>query len=126
MNLVAKKRSLDKARHLSRLPAKPQLTLRPDADEVKAKQSISVEVSFKGCERVELTLEPRGLFTLDQKVLEAGGTVTLLGKKDGIATLIGTGVRRNKDVVQRMIHLRCHGPLLRIKAFGYTPRGKRG
>jgi hypothetical protein len=125
MKFEAKKRASTLATRLLRLvprPAeKPELWLRPSADKVKATASVAVDVSFKGVDRVEFDLEPKGTFTLDQSVLEKDGIVRLLAKADGKATLIATGVRRGRDVVQRLAHLECEGPVVRIIAWGYIP-----
>src|SRR5947207_3014198 len=125
MKVEAKKRATALAGRLLRLvprPAeKPEILLRPAADKVKATASISVDVSFKGVDRVEFDLEPRGTFTLDTRVLEKDGIIRLLGKMDGKATLIATGVRRGQDVVQRLAHVECEGPVVRIIAWGYIP-----
>jgi hypothetical protein len=125
MKFEAKKRATSLAGRILRLvprPAeKPEVWLRPGADKVKATASIQVHVSFKGVDRVEFDLEPKGTFTLDTKVLEKDGIIRLLGKMDGKATLVATGVKSGRDVVQRLAHLECEGPVVRIIAWGYIP-----
>jgi hypothetical protein len=115
------------ARRLLRLVPgqKPQLELRPSVTKVKATSAISVQVAMRGVDRVELELEPKGTFTLDRGALEQDGEVRLLGKMDGKATLIATGMRRGQDVVQRLLHVECDGPLVRILAYGYVPGSAR-
>src|SRR5438876_8640604 len=120
MKVGVKNRAAVIARRLLRLvpSEKPELWLRPGADKVKATATLSVEVSFKGVDRVEFEVEPKGTFTLDTTALVQDGIVRLLGKMDGKATLIATGVRRGRDVVQRLAHGECEGPVLRIIAWG--------
>lgn len=99
----------------------PSLELSCATPRVKATAAIPVEVAFSGIDRVEFELEPKGTFSLDVEKLEESGIVRLLGKKDGKATLIATGVRGKVDVIQRLVHLECDGPLVRILAWGYIP-----
>lgn len=96
---------------------KPALTLRPDLKEVNAGETITVDVGFKGMDSVELRLEPSKTFSLDLKSMKKPGLVRLKGKRDGIATLIAKGAG-----IEKMIHLRCVGPTVRILAFGYWVR----
>ena len=125
MNVASGKVSL--ARRLLRLVPgqKPQLELRPSVSRVKATAGIEVQVTMRGVDRVELELEPKGTFTLDRAALDDDGEVRLLGKMDGKATLIATGMRRGADVVQRLLHVECDGPVVRILAYGYVPGSAR-
>ena len=100
---------------------KPALTLRADVREVKANASIAVSVGMKGLDRVELELEPKGAFTLDLKSLSKAGVVRLKGHMDGKATLIATGKVGRKGVIEKMLHIACEGPSLRLLGFGYIP-----
>ena len=126
MKVEAKKRDTTLAGRLLRLvprpDEKPTLTLRAALERVNATASIPVEVSFTGVDRVEFELEPVGTFKLDNTRLESDGIIRLLGQADGKATLIATGVRRGVDVVQRLVHVECDGPLVRILAYGYLPK----
>ena len=128
MKVGAKNRAAVIARRLLRLvpSEKPELWLRTSAEKVKATATLSVEVSFKGVDRVEFEVEPKGTFTLDTTALVQDGIVRLLGKMDGKATLVATGVRHGRDVVQRLAHVECEGPLLRIIAWGYIPGQRKG
>jgi len=105
----------------ARKALKPALTLRSDVREVKANASIAVSVGMKGLDKVELELEPRGAFSLDLKSLSKAGIVRLKGHKDGQATLIATGKVGRKSVIEKMLHIACEGPSLRLLGFGYIP-----
>jgi hypothetical protein len=111
-----------KVRPAAKKAVKPALTLRPDVREVKANASIKVSVGMKGLDKVELALEPRGAFSLDLKSLSKTGIVRLKGHKDGKATLIATGKVGRKSMVEKMLHVACVGPSLKILGFGYTPK----
>jgi hypothetical protein len=130
MKVEAKKQATPVARLLRLVPGfgkrtQPSLELSAAKGRVKATASIPVEVSFAGVDRVELELEPKNTFALDTASLEESGIVRLLGKRDGKATLIATGVRSGVDVIQRLVHVECDGPIVRILSFGYTPGGTR-
>jgi hypothetical protein len=96
---------------------KPAITLRPDVKQIDAGETITVDVGLKAIDAVELRLEPAKTFSLDTKSMKKSGKVHLKGKRDGIATLIARG-----GGVEKMIHLRCVGPTVRILAFGYWVR----
>lgn len=131
MKVEAKKRSGTAVGKLLRLvpglgrKTVPSLELNCATPRVDATAAIPVQVAFDGIDRVEFALEPKGTFVLDVDRLEESGIVRLLGKKDGKATLIATGVRGKVDVIQRLVHVECDGPLVRILAWGYIPGSRK-
>jgi hypothetical protein len=100
---------------------KPSLTLTADVPEVKAGRTIALKVEFKGADKVELQLEPRGTFEMDLSEMKKPGLVRLKGRKDGKGTVIATAHVKG-GVIRRMIHLACEGPVVRILGFGYLPK----
>lgn len=108
---------------VDRIQQAPELTLEADLREVKATATLPVRVAFRGLDRVDLELEPAQTFSLDVTSVAETGIVRLLGKADGKATLIAHGVKDGRDVAQRLLHVACEGPVVRIVAFGYLPGG---
>ena len=124
MSVEARKRkSHHKAAARKAVSRLPRLSLTASVTQMKSGSAADVAVAFGGVDRVDFVLEPRGVLTMDVASLEVDGSVRLLGKKDGIGTLIASGVRRGKIVIQRMVHVAVEGPLLKIRAFGYKPQG---
>ncbi len=101
---------------------KPALALEAETLYVKAGGVIPVAVELKNLDAVELTLEPAKIFSLDLPSLTRKGLVRLRGKKDGKATLIASGRVGAAEVIRKMLHVECEGPVVRILGFGYIPR----
>jgi hypothetical protein len=111
------------AKVAARKVAKPELTLKADKLEVKAGRAIKVAVAFKNVDEVELQVVPHDGFSIDLTSMRKSGPVRIRGEKDGKATLVACGFRGAKQVIRRMIHVACEGPVLRILGFGYIPKG---
>ena len=101
--------------------AKPGLALEARVARVKQHAAIEVTVALAGLDRVALELEPHGVFALGAVELRESGTVRLLGKRDGLASLIVRGYAGGRGVIERMVHVQCDGPTVRILRMGYTP-----
>jgi hypothetical protein len=121
---AAKARTQTKIAPRSRVAAppapRPVLALTAPGTRIKKDGVLPVQVAFSGCDEVRLELEPLKMFRLDVASLSSSGEVRLLGRRDGKATLIATGMRMGVPVIQRMLHLDCDGPVVRILGFGYT------
>lgn len=102
--------------------AAPSLRLDADRPEVKAGEAVRLTVRFGGLDSVELELAPKKGFAIDLRSLSKPGVVHLRGKRDGTTTVIASGRAGGKEVVRKLIHLRCEGPKVRILAFGYIPK----
>lgn len=100
---------------------KPSLTIVADRSEAKSGRKITLNVDFKGAEKVVLELEPHGTFDMDLTSLKKPGLVRLHARKDGKATVIATALGKGGKGVQRLVHLQCHGPVVKIIGFGYIP-----
>ena len=109
-----------RVRTAARQAQKPVLLLSAPSVRVKKDGVLPVQVAFSGVDEVRVELEPLTMFRLDVSSLSASGEVRLLGRRDGKATLIATGIRMGVPVIQRMLHLDCDGPVVRILGFGYT------
>ena len=107
-------------------PAKPEvrpvLTLAATGLRVRKNGVLPIAVAFTGLDEVRFELEPQRILRLDRATLDAPGEVRLLGRRDGKASLFATGLRQGVVVIERMIHLDCDGPVVRLLGFGYTPR----
>src|SRR5438094_4819680 len=88
-----------------RAAAKPEVTLRAGVERVKTRGAIPVDVAFSGAERVELTLEPAGTFSLDSRTLKKPGVVRLRGERDGKATLIASARSGKAQVARTLLHV---------------------
>ena len=113
-------------RPAAKVAPEPQLTLRARVVRARQHATIVVGVELAGLDRVELELEPLRVFSLDQTLLRESGDVRLLGKRDGLATLIARGFVGARAVTLRMVHVQCDGPTVRILSIGYIPGGTRG
>lgn len=100
--------------------APARLELRPVVSRVKQHAAVVVGIDFHGVDRVDLEVEPSGTFSLDTRALAGPGQVRLLAQRDGIATLIAVGRAGGRPVIERMVHVQCDGPTVRILAIGYT------
>ena len=100
--------------------AHARLELRPVVSRVKQHAAIVVGIDFHGVDQVDLEMEPAGTFALDTRALAGPGQVRLLARRDGIATLIAVGRAGGRSVIERMVHVQCDGPTVRILAIGYT------
>jgi len=107
-----------KAGHAKTMPG---LELRPAKDQVDADEVIDVEVRLDGLRDVSLLLIPKEPFSLDLPALSRTGTVQLLGRADGIATLRAIGTDAAGARIETSVHVRCIGKLLRLTGFGYIP-----
>jgi hypothetical protein len=101
---------------------KPSIALKPNRKRVDAGERIAVSVALAGVDRVELSLEPKQPFELDLRSMRKSGIVRLRGRADGIATLIASGRVGTKEVIRKMVHLRCDGPQVRILEYGYEEK----
>lgn len=122
MKLTTKKTAATRATRTTKL-AKPTLTLKADRLEVGQEQMIAIQVAFKGLDKVDLSIEPKKGFTIDLKSIAKPGLVRLRAKKDGTTTLIASGRVGSGEVIRKMIHVKCLGPVVRILACGYLPQG---
>ena len=109
-----------RSRVAARPVARPVLALSAPSVRVKKDGVLPVQVAFSGCDEVRFALEPLKMFRLDVASLSAPGEVRLLGRRDGKASLIATGLHGGIPVIQRMLHLDCDGPVVRILGFGYS------
>lgn len=123
MKVDLKKKAQVAVKRGARKVQKPELSLKAEKLEVKAGQAIKVAVGFKNVDEVELQVVPHDGFSIDLTSMRKNGNVRIRGEKDGRATLVATGFRGEKQVVRRMIHVACEGPVLRILGFGYIPKG---
>ena len=99
---------------------RPVLSLAATGMRVRKNGILPIAVSFSGLDEVRFELEPQRILRLDRTSLDAPGEVRLLGRRDGKASLIATGLKQGVIVIERMIHLDCDGPVVRILGFGYT------
>lgn len=95
--------------------------LEADRDRVNAGETIAVKVEAAGVESVQLKVVPAEAFDIDLRSLSRPGLVRLKGRADGTGTLIAEGTTAGGDRIERMLHLECVGPMLRLLGFGYIP-----